>query len=222
MHLKPSEVEVVSQKSAALVKLDPHCPMLIVLIVYTLQVKDVSDDDKCYEISTKMTFTYYVQAVIIRRGLSEMISLAQALFPSVQSSTFMESCGMADLVASCYGGRNRKVAEAYAKLVVSGKPRSFEDLEVCGHFSFSLPQFCLELDHRLLISSVWKQICIQPVAFKQYKDQYVVREPCTWMWSKECTGFSAREEIVGTQAVVSDLMFKRYCTHQICVICSAG
>ena len=37
------------------------------------------------------------------------------LYPSIRADTFLEACGMADLVATCYGGRNRLVAEEFAK-----------------------------------------------------------------------------------------------------------
>ena len=42
-------------------------------------------------------------------------SFSQALYPSIRDETFLQSCGLADLIASCYGGRNRLVAMEYTK-----------------------------------------------------------------------------------------------------------
>lgn len=59
------------------------------------------------------------KAAVIRLGLVEMLAFSKLYYAGVEMATFMESCGVADLIATCYGGRNRKVAEA---LVKTGKP----------------------------------------------------------------------------------------------------
>ncbi|KAJ2001449.1 glycerol-3-phosphate dehydrogenase [Coemansia thaxteri] len=60
------------------------------------------------------------KAAIIRIGFLEMRRLAMHISGAhIQESTFMESCGIADVITTCYGGRNRRLAEEFVK---TGKP----------------------------------------------------------------------------------------------------
>ncbi|XP_011270240.1 glycerol-3-phosphate dehydrogenase, variant [Capsaspora owczarzaki ATCC 30864] len=64
------------------------------------------------------------KAAIIRIGLCEMMKFARLFYNCNDFMVYFESCGVADLITTCAGGRNRKVAEAY---VQTRKP--FQQLE---------------------------------------------------------------------------------------------
>lgn len=69
-------------------------------------------------------------AAIMRIGLLETKNFCLEFFNDVKPETFLqESAGVADLITSCLGGRNRKTAEAF---VTTGKPFDVLEREMLG------------------------------------------------------------------------------------------
>jgi len=55
------------------------------------------------------------KAAVIRLGLKEMMKYGSEFYPGGDPNTYFESCGVADLITTCYGGRNWRDSEAFVQ-----------------------------------------------------------------------------------------------------------
>lgn len=55
------------------------------------------------------------KAALIRIGLMEMKKFTKMFYKGVKNTTFFQSSGVADLITTCWGGRNVKCATLFAK-----------------------------------------------------------------------------------------------------------
>jgi len=90
------------------------------------------------------------KAAIIRIGLVEMARVIEMVTGNFPFEIIIESCGVADHITTCYGGRNRKCAEAFVK----NPGQSWEDIErdLLNGQRLQGTGTCLEL-HKVLLAS---------------------------------------------------------------------
>jgi glycerol-3-phosphate dehydrogenase (NAD+) len=69
------------------------------------------------------------KAAVVRIGLKEMETFIKHFYPETSQEVFLESCGVADLITTCFAGRNRKCAEAFAANRAAGGQRPWTDIE---------------------------------------------------------------------------------------------
>merc|ERR1712157_204350 len=69
------------------------------------------------------------KAAIMRIGLLEMKKFCNMFYNDIDDDTFLESCGVADLITTCFGGRNRKCADIFAKNVIEKTPKDWSVIE---------------------------------------------------------------------------------------------
>jgi len=86
------------------------------------------------------------KSAVIRIGLMEMIKYAKEFGDSPKITTFLESCGVADLITTCYGGRNARLAKEF---VIQRKSISTLEDELLNGQKLQGPETAAEVNHLL-------------------------------------------------------------------------
>ena len=82
------------------------------------------------------------KAAVIRIGMMEIIKFSRMFYKGTELSTFLESCGVADLITTCFGGRGQRVAEA---MVRTGKAIDVLEAEILNGQKLQGPECAREV-----------------------------------------------------------------------------
>lgn len=119
------------------------------------------------------------KAAIVRLGLMEMVEFSKLLFPGARIETFMQSCGVADLVTSCYSGEIQVLAEAFVK---AGSDLAIARMElvVLGGRKLNGPPAAkevnavlkkMDLEHKFPLFTAIHEICTGELAAERLIDR---------------------------------------------------
>ncbi|CAO4362929.1 unnamed protein product [Caenorhabditis nigoni] len=117
-------------------------------------------------------WAYNVKSAIIRLGLLETKKFVEHFYPS-SHHTYFESCGVADLITTCYGGRNRKVAEAFIK---SDKPLHIVEQELLKGQSAQGPPTAQDVFEMLEINEITEKFPIFTSVHKIFTGEHGEQE----------------------------------------------
>ena len=109
----------------------------------------------------------------ILTGLVEMMSVIKRMYSKTREDTFFHSCGVADLITTCYGGRNRRVSEAFVR---TGKPLAELEAEMLNGQKLQGPATA-QLLHQILETDGF--IYKVPLFLKVYKIFFEGAQPAS-------------------------------------------
>ena len=91
------------------------------------------------------------KAALLRVGLREIAKFCHLFFDGVKDDTFTQSCGLADLITTCYSGRNRRCAEAFAREYLEGAADGTDDIScIKQHEAARCEDVWTTIENRLL------------------------------------------------------------------------
>ncbi|KAL4228833.1 glycerol-3-phosphate dehydrogenase [Mactra antiquata] len=110
-----------------------------------------------------MGLGHNTKAAVLRLGLMEMVKFGELFIEGSQEVTFFESCGVADLVATCHGGRNRLLGE---NVVKSDKTIKQLEKEILRGQSFQGPLVAQEINQVLKEKNMLEQFPLFTAIYK--------------------------------------------------------